>query len=202
MSLVARSARDVFCNCPFDQAYEPLFLALISALLCTGQMPRTVLEVPAAKDRLERVLGLLEECPFSLHDLSRVQLSTGDVRVPRFNMPFELGLAVALARRGGRPHQFQILEGQSYRLQRTLSDLNGYDPYVHGNSVRGMFEAVCNAFHAARPYPIPEEATFLKVYRKVRQVRHTTFRHRDCYTPRAFAALVVAGQDAVRQLAR
>ena len=52
---------------------------------------------PADPESLERLFELIERCAFSVHDLSRVELSLHRPRVPRFNMPFELGLAVALS---------------------------------------------------------------------------------------------------------
>jgi len=89
---------DVFINVPFDSKYERLFLVLIAGLTCLGLNLKCVLEVPTAKDRLRRLTALLGSCPFSLHDLLRVQVSrTGSFTVPRFNMPFELGIAAAVA---------------------------------------------------------------------------------------------------------
>jgi hypothetical protein len=70
---------------------------------------------------------LIAACPYSFHDLSRVQLDKG---TPRFNMPFELGLAVATAH--WRPaHQWFLFEAKPFRVQRTLSDLGGTDAYIH-----------------------------------------------------------------------
>lgn len=68
-------------------------------------------------------------------------------------MPFELGLAVAIAEDPRRPpHGFVVLEAKPYRLQRTLSDMNGYDPIIHGGSqagiVRSMFEVFATPGHA------------------------------------------------------
>ena len=90
--------KDVFLNVPFDRRYESLYLALIAGLSGLGLTPRCVLEVPAgARNRLERLFALLRSCGASIHDLSRVELSPDAPRCPRFNMPFELGLAAALA---------------------------------------------------------------------------------------------------------
>ena len=93
----AVSPSDVFVNVPFDSQHETLFLALIAGLVALGLNPRCVLEVPPSTDRLRRLYNLVRACPFSIHDLSRVQLSSRPFRVPRFNMPFELGLAAAIA---------------------------------------------------------------------------------------------------------
>lgn len=89
--------KSVFLNVPFDTEYGPLFLALMAGLAGLGRTPRCVLEVSGGgRNRLERIFGLIARCGVSLHDLSRVSLS-GDLAVPRFNMPFELGIAYALA---------------------------------------------------------------------------------------------------------
>jgi hypothetical protein len=59
--------------------------------------PRCVLEVPPQQSRLERLYRLIAASPYSIHDLSHVSLSGTGLRVPRFNMPFELAIAVAVA---------------------------------------------------------------------------------------------------------
>jgi hypothetical protein len=41
----ARGSKDVFVNVPFDEAYEPLFIALIAGLTRMGLTPRSVLEI-------------------------------------------------------------------------------------------------------------------------------------------------------------
>lgn len=113
--------KDVFLNVPFDRKYEPLYLALIAGLSGLGLTPRCVLEVPAgARNRLERLFFLLRSCGASIHDLSRVELSREAPRCPRFNMPFELGLAAALAF-SQRQHQWFVFESRPYRLQKSLA---------------------------------------------------------------------------------
>ncbi len=59
-------------------------------------------------------------------------------------MPFELGMAFALARHGS--HKLFVLERQSYRLQASLSDLNGLDPHVHGGTQSGVLRCVLDCF--------------------------------------------------------
>jgi len=64
---------------------------------------------------------------------------------PRFNMPFEVGLAVATAR--WRPaHQWFLLEARPYRVQQTLSDLGGTDAYIHGDGPRQLLIALTDAY--------------------------------------------------------
>jgi hypothetical protein len=132
--------RGVFLNVPFDADYAPLFLALIAGLTALGCTPRCVLEVPSGgRNRLERIFGLMESCGASIHDLSRITLS-GPQGVPRFNMPFELGMAYALARKVS--HNFFVFEEKPFRLQASLSDLNGHDPHIHDSTPTGIFRCL------------------------------------------------------------
>lgn len=153
---IRRRTDAVFLNVPFDAGYEPIFVGLLAALVILGKRPTTVLDVegPGAP-RLERLVELIRSCAFSVHDLSRVSCSgAGRAATPRFNMPFELGLAVAIA---GGPrrlrHGFVVLEERRYRLQRTLSDMNGYDPIIHGGSqagaIRSMFQVFASTGHGS-----------------------------------------------------
>ncbi len=136
--------QNVFLNVPFDPRYGSLFIALISGLTALGIEPHCVLEVPSdGQNRLERIYGLIASCGASVHDLSRVSLS-GPLRVPRFNMPFELGLAYALNR--WQPHQFFVFEAREHRLQVSLSDLNGYDPQIHGGTQPGILRCILDCF--------------------------------------------------------
>ncbi len=151
--------RSVFLNVPFDQGYEPLFVALISALVALGRVPHSVLEVPEHGDgRLVRILHLIRSCPVSIHDMSRVGLPV------RFNMPFELGIAVALSRIEGR-HKFIVLEARRHRLQQTLSDANGIDPGIHEATVRGVIS--CALSHLGKPHGNPDPKTVVRIHRQL-----------------------------------
>ena len=137
----------VFLNVPFDRRYRPLFLALLGGLAVLGREPHCVLEIPSdGQSRLDRIYGLIERCSASIHDLSRTSLS-GALRVPRFNMPFELGLACSIARR--QKHSFFVLEQHPYRLQASLSDLNGHDPHIHQGTQDGILRFLLDCFGAA-----------------------------------------------------
>ncbi|HWY78263.1 MAG TPA: hypothetical protein VN281_21790 [Verrucomicrobiae bacterium] len=143
--------RSVFLNVPFDKSYEPLFVALISTLVALGRVPRCVLELPETGDgRLVRILHLIRSCPVSIHDLSRVGLPA------RFNMPFELGIAVALSR-FSRRHAFVMLERNRLRLQKTLSDVNGIDPGIHGGRIKGVISCVLSHLGKPRGNPLPSQ---------------------------------------------
>jgi len=190
-------ARSAFCNFPFDADYRPLYLALMASLVCTGQTPRSVLEIPPSADRLERILHLLEQCAFSLHDLSRVQLSARGL--PRFNMPFELGLAAALAGRKSARHQFRLLEARPNRVQRSLSDLNGYEAFIHGGRPTGIFAAVCDIFTSFRPFPVGDRRGFRRVYQELTAFALQEYGRASLYTPDRFSRVVLAATTLVQR---
>ncbi len=157
----SKDAQSVFLNVPFDQEYSLLFLALIAGLAGLGRTPRCVLEVPSGgRNRLDRIFSLIASCGASIHDLSRVGLS-GDLKVPRFNMPFELGITYALSQTNS--HGFFVLEEQTFRLQASLSDLNGHDPHIHDGTPTGILRCVLDCFGTpAKAPPISALETLTK----------------------------------------
>ena len=149
----------VFLNVPFDKKYQPLFVALIAGLTGLGRTPRCVLEVPSSgRNRLERIYSLISSCGASLHDLSRVGLY-GQKRLPRFNMPFELGLAYSLSVREG--HRIFLLEVRRHRIQVSLSDMNGHDPHIHGGTQKGILRCLLDCFGSPSADPSLNQLTDL-----------------------------------------
>ena len=164
---------DVFINLPFDSDYEPLFLAMIAGLISLGLNPRSVVQISGSKDRLRRLVEIIQECPFSVHDLSRVQRSgKGPFRVPRFNMPFELGLAAAVSiTASGAIRQWRVIEGVRHRVGHSCSDVDGYNAEIHGGTVRGMFESLSNIFPDPPKAPLTDIIDMFWVYRRLRRFR-------------------------------
>ncbi len=68
-------------------------------------------------------------------------------------MPFELGLSVAWEKMGRREHLWYVFEAKNRRLEKSLSDLNGTDTYIHDGRVAGVFRELCNAFVSPDPQP-------------------------------------------------
>ena len=112
----------VFLNLPYDSKFENLFLAYICAVHAFGMDPQITLGIAGGTRRLDRIFELIQSCEFSVHDLSRVQLDRAKPRTPRFNMPFELGLAVAWEMLGSGRHMWFVMEAVNYRLAKSLSD--------------------------------------------------------------------------------
>src|SRR5579863_4374245 len=164
---VKGSAASVFLNIPYDAAFENLLLAYIAAISAFGFTPRATLEIPSHQSRLDRILSLIEESEYSVHDLSRVQLDRSRPRTPRFNMPFELGLTIALQRTAIIDHKWAICESRSRRINKSLSDLDGVDPYIHGGTIQGVFRELCNVFVRSRRQPTVLQMN--QIYRVLRE---------------------------------
>lgn len=129
---------DVFVNCPFDDDYVPCFEALLFAITIAGYRVRCALEDNDGGDiRFDKLRRLIADCDHTVHDLSRTQVNAHGL--PRFNMPFELGLMMG-ARHFGRGRQRSkracIMVAQDHVLPRYLSDLAGNDPVAHQDDPR------------------------------------------------------------------
>lgn len=163
---VAEPLRDVFLNVPYDPSFERLYLAFIAGVNAFGFVAHATLEIPGSKRRLDRILDLIRECNYSLHDLSRVQLDRRKPVTPRFNMPFELGLAVAWDKLGKKGRNWFVFESLPYRLSKSLSDLGGTEAYIHGGTVSGVFRELCSAFVREKRQPTVNQ--MWAIYRDLR----------------------------------
>lgn len=127
---------NVFINCPFDKKYEPLFYAIVFTTYHCGFYPKCALEADDGTQlRLKKIMLLIEDCKYGIHDISRTQLDE-KTKLPRFNMPFELGLFFACKEFGEKTHRSKralVLDVKRYRYQKFISDLNGIDPRAHNN---------------------------------------------------------------------
>jgi hypothetical protein len=50
-------------------------------------------------------------------------------------------------------HVWFVFESRPYRLSKSLSDLDGSDPYIHGGSANGVFRELNNAFSLRERQP-------------------------------------------------
>ena len=109
-------------------------------------------------------MDLIEQSNFSIHDLSRIELSSG---IPRFNMPVELGLALYRSRVTRGRHRVYIFESKPYRTQRSTSDVNGIDPQIHHGTVTGLMAGLRNIFR--QPGDVTTVPEMLTSYRAVKR---------------------------------
>ena len=84
--------KNVFVNCPFDKGFRQLLLGVVFTIIYFGYKPRLSLErADSAENRIDKIIGLIKESRFGIHDLSRL-VSRTEGEVYRMNMPFELGI--------------------------------------------------------------------------------------------------------------
>ncbi|MDR3774075.1 MAG: hypothetical protein P4L26_12040 [Terracidiphilus sp.] len=136
----------VFLNIPYDEEFQKLYLAYIVGLSQLGFDPYLASGIPGGERRLDRILALVQSCRYSIHDLSRVELSPIPPATPRFNMPLELGITIAWAKLYPKRHTWFLWESSPRRLQKSMSDLDGTDPYIHSGTVEGVLSELRNAF--------------------------------------------------------
>jgi len=137
--------RQVFLNVPFDVQYKKLLRALVFAVHECGLLARCSLEKDdGGQVRVDKLFEIIAQCKFGIHDLSRTTLDTKN-RLPRFNMPLELGLFLGARRYGDRTQRKKaclILDRDKYRYQIFCSDISGQDIRAHGNDVSTAMSAV------------------------------------------------------------
>src|SRR5262249_13845847 len=169
----ASPSASVFINCPFDEPYQPLFEAIIFCVSACGFVPRCTLELTdAAEVRIENIYRLIARCNHSIHDISRTEVEDQPYRLPRFNMPLELGIFLGAKRFGGRSSQKRclILERAPYRYQRFISDIAGQDIRAHDNNPGIVIRRVRDWFQATPGNAaIPGGAAIWTRYRRFRR---------------------------------
>jgi hypothetical protein len=62
--------------------------------------------------RIEKIFKLIENCQFGIHDISRTELDV-ESKLPRFNMPLEVGMFLGAQRFGAGRHRVSYLIGNS-----------------------------------------------------------------------------------------
>jgi hypothetical protein len=147
----SKSSKDyeisVFVNCPFDSGYKRIFRAIVFAIIHCGFRARCALELDdSSQARIEKILNIIDQCRFGVHDLSRTELDQTN-RLPRFNMPFELGLFLG-AKRYGREHHSRkialILDREAHRYQKFISDIAGQDIQAHQRNEQRAISLTCD----------------------------------------------------------
>jgi hypothetical protein len=136
MSAAPDFDRSVFINCPFDKTFEPILQAMLFCIVYLGMRPRIARERNnAAEVRLDKIVELIEQSRYSIHDLSRAKAGRiGEFY--RLNMPFELGIDHACRRFRGGPwneKKVLILADRPHNYQKALSDIAGSDIETHSN---------------------------------------------------------------------
>ena len=135
----------VFINCPFDEEYNEFFIAIVFAVYACGFYPRSAKEENNGLDtRIDKILRIIKGSKYGIHDISRTTLDAEN-NLPRFNMPFELGLFFAAKKFGNRTQKLKsalVFEENSFSYQKYISDLNGIDIKAHKSDVQLLIKSI------------------------------------------------------------
>jgi hypothetical protein len=99
--------------------------------------------------RIQKLYQLIAESKYGIHDISRTDLDRKN-KLPRFNMPLELGIFLGAKRYGEAQHREKkalILDREPYRHQKFCSDIAGQDIQAHRNQICGAIRCVRNWLH-------------------------------------------------------
>ena len=141
---------NVFINCPFDDDYEPLFRAMIFTIFSCGFIPQCAKGESNQNLRFQRIIELVGECRYGLHDLSRIEMGA----MPRNNMPLELGVFIGCLRFGSAydyQKEYLILDSDKHRYNQHTSDVKADDAEYHNNKPTEVIERVRD-WLAGRPF--------------------------------------------------
>lgn len=166
--MAAGSPLAVFVNCPFDEEYRALFRATVFTVFRCGFRARCALELnDAGEVRFDKILRIIGQCPYGIHDISRTELNNHGL--PRFNMPFELGLFLGAKNFGDRKQRTKktlVMDTKPYRYQAFLSDIGGQDIAAHDGDVEALIRSVRDFLNEPRVHgePLPSTATIIRDY--------------------------------------
>ncbi|HKY38002.1 MAG TPA: hypothetical protein VJN18_18800 [Polyangiaceae bacterium] len=166
--------KSVFINCPFDDAFEPLFHAIVLTVAARGFTPRCARESEGQADpRITRIAKGLMDSKYSIHDLTRFQ-GEGAENLSRFNMPLELGMALGIRHCGqdGTRHNWSALVPADFVHHKFVSDLAGYDIPAHDGQPAAVIRAV-GAWLSLQPDfqpPTPTAQSILAAFAQLQQL--------------------------------
>src|SRR5450432_7572 len=144
----------VFINCPFDSAYRKLLYAIVFTVHDCGYIARSALELSdTSQVRITKILRIISECQIGLHDISRTELDS-KTKLPRFNMPLELGMFLAAKEYGSAKQRRKIclvLDRSPHRYQKFCFDIAGQDISTHGRNIGRAIRAVRDFLRSAAP---------------------------------------------------
>lgn len=150
----------VFINCPYDHEFQPLFDSILFATVACGFTPRSAIDTGTVSDsRIDRIRKAMFGSRYSIHDLSRCK-GEGSELLARFNMPLELGFAMARRFLDEESHDWLVLVPEQHEYLKYISDLGAFDPKKHTGTKESIVPPVVN-WLKTRPYapvsPFPDQ---------------------------------------------
>jgi hypothetical protein len=147
-----------------------LFNAFVFTIVDCGFVARCALEVDnGAQIRFEKIVAIISQCELAVHDLSRTQ-NDRKTRLPRFNMPLELGLFLGALRFGSGRDKYKsciIFDTERYRYRNFISDIAGHDIKGHRNLPISAIQQLRNWLsHQARDVAVPSGAAIVRRFQQ------------------------------------
>ena len=196
----AASSPIAFINMPYAGRYERVYLAFIAGLAGFGMVPTAAVKDPSSQFQLDRIFNLVADSDYSFHDLSHMSLDRASPRTPRFNMPFELGLAVATSRLKNAKHQWFVFDTQRFRVIKALSDLGGVTVRVHDRTPESILRCLVNALDREDRKPtLRDLQAILSAVENVARKLKLEF-GRDLFDTRPFGELCYAAAQAASRI--
>ena len=164
-------------------------IEIVTGCVAHGLAPKIVTLQPGQL-RLLRLTEQIRTSVLSIHDLSYLKRDRppGQLPVPRFNMPFELGLVLG----DSLQHEVLVLERHPYITQRSLSDVNGLDCRAY--SKRGdIIPAISDKVYLLAA---PDALMIDRLHRQMTTIARQILEDHDhnLFGARAFHRLVLAVQ--------
>jgi hypothetical protein len=162
---------NVFINCPFDDTYRPILEAIVFAVHDCGYVARSALELSdGSQARIDKIYRLIADCKFGVHDISYTALDPGS-KLPRFNMPLELGIFLGAKRYGARHRTKRaiVLIKKAYQHQVYCSDISGQDVYPHNGRPDEAIRAVRDWLNTHTQRRLPGAAYITRRYEAFRK---------------------------------
>jgi hypothetical protein len=112
-------------------------------------------------------------------------------------MPLELGLTITWAALYPRKHTWFVWESSPFRIQKSMSDVNGTDPNIHYGTVEGVLSELRNAFVFKDAPPVPQMLdAYVLLESKVGRILASAGTA-NLYSATVFKQLCLAALDAV-----
>ena len=140
---------NIFINCPFDSDYYPLLKPLLFTVIFCGLKPRLSETTDGDDIRIRQIQELIYDSKYSIHDISRI-IPQSKKDLPRFNMPFELGMDLGCKMYSKNDKKCLILEEDKYRYKQVISDISGQDISSHNNDPIQVIKCVRNWIYKLR----------------------------------------------------
>lgn len=148
-----------FINCPFDAKYNKLFKAIIITLRFFKIQPLISSKNGMSTMRLAEIEKLCKDCEFSIHDISRNKYEEkSKSKFARYNMPFELGLLLGLKRTKIARQNIFVVDSIKHEYKITISDISGYDIYLHKNNTTLLIQELYEFLHKTRKSSLIKKA--------------------------------------------